>query len=126
MTFRQPTLPSPQELRDKTYHRGYAADDGTRVMYQRDGAKQHLLEGEGLLPLFYDHLSKIDRSHEQRLRGVSLPDTVVYEHNFPRAWYGWDRETQEIIKRPGRDLDARTIFAEFIERKDKKCDIIAQ
>ena len=51
--------------------------------------KSHQLEGDGLLTLLYHHLWKKNKSF-QSCPGIKLPDTVVYEHNFPRAWYTYE------------------------------------
>lgn len=118
-----PQRPLPTEV--ISYHDGYEAQNGTLVQYQPEWTKQHQLEGDGLLPLLYDHLWKSDRTREHRLREALMPDTVVFEHNFPRAWYTFDIKTQEIVKRAGKHLDSQSIHKYFCE-EERGCDIVAQ
>jgi hypothetical protein len=115
--------PLPTEV--ISYHDGYEAQNGTLVQYQPEWTKQHQLEGDGLLPLLYDHLWKSDRTREHRLREAFIPDTVVFEHNFPRAWYTFDTKTQEIVKRAGKLLDSQSIHKFFCE-EERGCDLVAQ
>lgn len=103
--------PLPTEI--LSYHDGYEAQNGTVVQYHSEWTKQHQLEGDGLLPLLYDHLWKSDRTREHRLREALIPDTVVFEHNFPRAWYTYDMKTQELVKRAGKLLDSASIYRHF-------------
>ena len=72
----------------------------------------HQLEGDGLLPLLYHHLFKKNKQF-QSCPGARIPDTVVYEHNFPRAWYRYEAKTQEIVKLSGRFLDTAHINHSF-------------
>eukprot|EP01064_Diplonema_japonicum_P002910 TRINITY_DN1188_c4_g2_i1.p1 TRINITY_DN1188_c4_g2~~TRINITY_DN1188_c4_g2_i1.p1 ORF type:complete len:570 (+),score=105.78 TRINITY_DN1188_c4_g2_i1:49-1758(+) len=85
--------------------------------------KTHQLEGDGMLPLLYHHLWKKNKSF-QSCPGIKLPDTVVYEHNFPRAWYTYDFKNSEILKRAGRFLDTHHIYQAF--SKTQGVDICAQ
>lgn len=107
------------------YRDGYEAQNGTVVQFQAEWTKQHQLEGDGLLPLLYDHLWKSDKTREHRLRDAMIPDTVVFEHNFPRAWYTYDAKAQEIVKRAGKLLDSHSIY-KFFGTEEKGCDIVAQ
>eukprot|EP01063_Lacrimia_lanifica_P018652 TRINITY_DN2555_c0_g2_i1.p1 TRINITY_DN2555_c0_g2~~TRINITY_DN2555_c0_g2_i1.p1 ORF type:complete len:648 (+),score=185.27 TRINITY_DN2555_c0_g2_i1:114-2057(+) len=86
--------------------------------------KSHGLEGDGLLTLLFHHLWKKNKSF-QSCPGVKLPDTVVYEHNFPRAWYTYDFKNGEISKRSGRFLDTHHIFQSFSKTNGVN-DICAQ
>lgn len=115
--------PLPTEV--LSYHDGYEAQNGTVVQYQPEWTKQHQLEGDGLLPLLYDHLWKSDRTREHRLREALIPDTVVFEHNFPRAWYTYDLKTMELVKRAGKLLDSQSIYKHFC-LEERGCDIVAQ
>ena len=107
------------------YRDGYEAQNGTVVQFQTEWTKQHQLEGDGLLPLLYDHLWKSDITREHRLRDAMIPDTIVFEHNFPRAWYTYDAKAQEIVKRAGKLLDSHSIY-KFFGTEEKGCDIVAQ
>jgi hypothetical protein len=118
-----PSRPLPAEV--LRYRDGYEAQNGTVVQFQSEWTKQHQLEGDGLLPLLYDHLWKSDKTREHRLRDAMIPDTVVFEHNFPRAWYTYDAKAQEIVKRAGKLLDSHSIY-KFFGAEEKGCDIVAQ
>ncbi|AAZ11729.1 uncharacterized protein TEOVI_000543400 [Trypanosoma equiperdum] len=108
-----------------TYRRGYVSPSGVKVLYSKDWAKHHPLEGDGLRPQLYLHLWKKNKGSESRLKNVRLPDTVVYEHNFPRAWYTYDAEAREINKHPGKMLDAQSIYQHF-SRPTAGYEIVAQ
>ncbi|ORC91065.1 uncharacterized protein TM35_000074890 [Trypanosoma theileri] len=108
-----------------TYRQGYVSPSGTKVQYSNDWVKFHALEGDGLRTLLYMHLWKKNKGSESALKSVRLPDTVVYEHNFPRAWYTYDAESKEINKHPGRMLDAQSIYQHFSQTQNG-CDVVAQ
>lgn len=108
-----------------TCRQGYVSSCGIKVQYSKEWAKYHPLEGDGLRPLLYMHLWKKNKGSESRLKNIRLPDTVVYEHNFPRAWYTYDGEAKEINKHPGKMLDAQTIFQHF-SKTTEGCDVVAQ
>ncbi|KAH9579740.1 hypothetical protein LSM04_000582 [Trypanosoma melophagium] len=108
-----------------TYRQGYISPSGTKVQYSNDWVKFHALEGDGLRTLLYVHLWKKNKGSESALKSVRLPDTVVYEHNFPRAWYTYDAESKEINKHPGRMLDAQSIYQHFSQTQNG-CDVVAQ
>jgi len=112
---------------------GYKADDGTVVQFHTDWMKSHQIEGDGLLPLLYHHLYRKDKDFKSS-PGARIPDTVVYEHNFPRAWYTYEGKNRvgEITKRSGKFLDVHHIFKHFSKQapyrgnRGKFCDIVAQ
>ena len=113
-----------------SYRKGYRSMNGTEIKYMSDWARQHQLEGDGLIPLLYDHLNKSDRTKEHRLKNVPIPDTVIFDHNFPRAWYAYDFKGQEIVKRPGKMLESQSIYEYFSGEEsgveDPCTDIVAQ
>eukprot|EP00759_Apiculatamorpha_spiralis_P040871 PhF_6_TR39658/c0_g2_i1/m.58855 len=110
---------------------GYKADDGTVVKFHTDWMKSHQIEGDGLLPLLYHYLFKKDKDFKSS-PGARIPDTVVYEHNFPRAWYSYESKSKEITKRAGKFLDVGHIYESFSRQEEyrgkrrKYCDIVAQ
>ncbi|RNF06744.1 hypothetical protein TraAM80_03767 [Trypanosoma rangeli] len=108
-----------------SYHNGYVSPSGIKVQYSNDWVKHHPLEGDGLRPLLYMHLWKKDKGSGSRLKNIRLPDTVVYEHNFPRAWYTYDGDAKEINKHPGKMLDAQSIYEQF-SHSTPDCDVVAQ
>ncbi|KEG09429.1 hypothetical protein DQ04_05241060, partial [Trypanosoma grayi] len=108
-----------------SYRHGYTSPSGIKVQYSKDWVKYHPLEGDGLRPLLYMHLWKKDKGSESRLKNVRLPDTVVYEHDFPRAWYTYDSEAKEINKHPGKMLDAQSIY-QYFSQTTPGCDVVAQ
>ncbi|CUG36682.1 Hypothetical protein, putative [Bodo saltans] len=70
------------------------------------------IEGDGVRVNFFNFLLRTPGEVAPPLR-VSIPDTIVFEHNCPRSWFYYDVENKEIRKRAGRDLQAGTILAEF-------------
>lgn len=68
-----------------------------------------LLRGEGGLPFF-----------------PCIPETVIYEHNFPQAWYAYDVKSKELSKNSGKFLDVQEIFKGFSTVEEGCGDICAQ
>ncbi|KAG5472243.1 hypothetical protein LSCM1_03641 [Leishmania martiniquensis] len=105
--------------------RGFESPSGILVAYTKNWAKQHPAECDGLCAHLYQHLHKNVKGREHSMSAVLLPDTVVFDHNFPRAWYTYDHKNNEVVKRPGPMLDAQTMYTRFAESV-KGCDIVAQ
>jgi hypothetical protein len=103
----------------------YESPSGIQVRYVKDWVKQHPLEDDGLCAQLYQYLYKNIKGREHSMSTVLLPDTVIFDHNFPRAWYAYDMKNKEIIKRPGSMLDAQTMYDKFAETVGG-CDIVAQ
>lgn len=103
----------------------YESPSGIQIRYTKDWVKQHPLEDDGLCAQLYQYLYKNVKGREHSMSTVLLPETVVFDHNFPRAWYAYDMKNQEIIKRPGSMLDAQTMYDKFAETVSG-CDIVAQ
>eukprot|EP00760_Papus_ankaliazontas_P003918 PhM_4_TR11664/c0_g1_i1/m.64158 len=85
--------------------------------------KNHTLEGDGVLTGFYNHLWK--RNKDFQSCKVMIPDTIVYDHNFPRSWFTYDKKQKNIEKRQGRDLDPSSINEAFSKSKDPDVGILA-
>ena len=48
------------------------------------------------------------------VRSPQVPETVVFERNFPQGWFYFDpRDGGELIKRPGKHLDMTSILQHF-------------
>jgi hypothetical protein len=56
---------------------------------------------------------------------VRCPDTVVYEHGFPRGWYTYDSKNREIIRKSGKSLDTDHICKEF-SKPVEGIDVVAK
>src|SRR3989338_2996316 len=57
---------------------------------------------------------------------VLIPDTIVYDHNFPRGWYTTDTDKSlEVMKRQGTDLDSSKVLEFFSKNPSKSCGIVA-
>lgn len=95
------------------YQGGFHSPGGVTIAYEEDYSKQHVIEGDGLCPLIYQHLFKNTKGREHSLSTVRLPETVVFDHNFPRAWYFYDEENKSIGKRSSKMLDAQTMYNYF-------------
>lgn len=87
--------------------------------------KNHPMEGDDIVTSFYDFLCKRNPKTMKPCRNVFVPDTVVYEHNFPRGWYTTDVRACEVARRQGKDLDAATIEAGFKRGVNDACPIVA-
>eukprot|EP01006_Ploeotia_vitrea_P060759 TRINITY_DN76507_c0_g1_i1.p1 TRINITY_DN76507_c0_g1~~TRINITY_DN76507_c0_g1_i1.p1 ORF type:complete len:566 (+),score=36.11 TRINITY_DN76507_c0_g1_i1:57-1754(+) len=86
---------------------------------------KHPLDGDGLNTHLYHHLWKKNKSF-QSCPYARVPDTIVYEHNFPRGWYLYDAKNHEIAKQAGRSLDSASIFAHFSKPNPGGVEIVAQ
>lgn len=87
--------------------------------------KNHPLEGDGLITGFYNFLYKRNTKTMKACKGVLIPDTIVFDHNFPRGWYTSDLKTKEISKRQGKELDASSIYQGFSKSPDPNVGIVA-
>ncbi|KAJ9472577.1 hypothetical protein DIPPA_06903 [Diplonema papillatum] len=85
--------------------------------------KNHPLEGDGLLTGFYDHMWKKNKEFKS-CEEVLCPDTIVYDHNFPRGWYAYDKKNKELIKKQGKELDTSSIYSAF-SKSDHDVGIVA-
>lgn len=95
------------------HRKPFRSPAGIKVAYEEDWTKQHFLECDGLCLQFYQMLQKKVVGREQYSEPVCIPETVVFEHNFPQAWFSYDEENKELIKRPGKMLDAATMYEFF-------------
>lgn len=84
---------------------------------------KHQLEGDGNIRKLFHYLWKKNK-HLESCPGVMIPDTIVYEHNFPIAWYYF--ADNELRKKSGRELETRAIFNHFIKNVDESHGIVAQ
>mmetsp|Transcript_4841 Transcript_4841/g.8793 ORF Transcript_4841/g.8793 Transcript_4841/m.8793 type:complete len:542 (-) Transcript_4841:376-2001(-) len=91
---------------------------------ERTWTKNHPLEGDGLLVNFYNHMWKKNKDF-QSCPGVRCPDTIVYDHNFPRGWYTYDQKNKEMKKKQGKELDTSSIYTAFSKAPDANVDIVA-
>lgn len=87
--------------------------------------KNHPLEGDNVVTGFYNFLSKKNSKTMKPCHNIIVPDTIVFEHNFPRGWYTTDIKAREIMRRQGRDLDASTIEKGFTANVSDSCPIVA-
>ena len=88
-----------------------------------DWVKNHPLEGDNLRINFYNYIWKKNKDFES-CKNILVPDTVIYDHNFPRGWYCYDKKgVGEFKKKQGNELDASSILSVF--RKPSGCDILA-
>ncbi|CBZ29063.1 conserved hypothetical protein [Leishmania mexicana MHOM/GT/2001/U1103] len=77
--------------------------------------KNHPLEGDDIVAGLYNILAKRNPKTMKACRGIRIPDTVVFEHNFPRGWYTTDMKAKEVVRKQGKDLDANTIEHGFTQ-----------
>lgn len=77
---------------------------------------KHPLEGDGTVTQLFQYLWKKNKDLES-CPLVRIPDTIVYEHNFPNGWYS--HTNGELRRRSGKDIETKAIIQEF-ERKAKR------
>eukprot|EP01006_Ploeotia_vitrea_P016811 TRINITY_DN47714_c0_g1_i1.p1 TRINITY_DN47714_c0_g1~~TRINITY_DN47714_c0_g1_i1.p1 ORF type:complete len:811 (-),score=57.85 TRINITY_DN47714_c0_g1_i1:120-2552(-) len=95
-----------------------------RIDTKRQGdVKRHPLEVDALLGYFNWIFKVKDKLHEKSLLlNVPFPETIIYEHHFPRGWFIHDGNGN-ITKRSAKDCDTTSIFESFANNKN--CDIVA-
>ncbi|KAG5471883.1 hypothetical protein CUR178_02547 [Leishmania enriettii] len=77
--------------------------------------KNHPLEGDDVVTGLYNILAKRNPKTMKACRDIRIPDTVVFEHNFPRGWYTTDMRAKEVVRKQGKELDANTIEQGFTQ-----------
>lgn len=87
--------------------------------------KNHPLEGDGLITGFYNFLFKRNTKTLKPCKDVFIPDTIVFDHNFPRGWYTSDLKAKEISKKQGKELDAASIANTFCDTPNSDVKIVA-
>eukprot|EP00744_Colponema_vietnamica_P008001 GILI01011447.1.p1 GENE.GILI01011447.1~~GILI01011447.1.p1 ORF type:complete len:552 (-),score=62.68 GILI01011447.1:55-1674(-) len=87
--------------------------------------KNHPLEGDGLITGFYNFLFKRNTKTLKPCKDVFIPDTIVFDHNFPRGWYTSDLKAKEISKKQGKELDAASIANTFCDMPNHDVKIVA-
>ena len=87
--------------------------------------KNHPLEGDGLVTGFYNFLYKRNTKTMKACKDVFVPDTIVFDHNFPRGWYTSDLKAKEISKKQGKELDAASIYNAFSKTPNPSVAIVA-
>lgn len=92
---------------------------------ERTWIKNHALEGDGLVTGFYNFLYKRNTKTMKPCKDVFIPDTIVFDHNFPRGWYTSDLKAKEISKKQGKELDAASIAAGFCKPMNPNVMIVA-
>ncbi|XQJ29235.1 hypothetical protein NXY56_005272 [Leishmania guyanensis] len=77
--------------------------------------KNHPLEGDDVVTGLYNIIAKRNPKTMKACHGIRIPDTVVFEHNFPRGWYTTDMKAKEVVRKQGKELDAKTIEQGFTQ-----------
>eukprot|EP00761_Pharyngomonas_kirbyi_P014108 gb/GECH01014138.1/.p1 GENE.gb/GECH01014138.1/~~gb/GECH01014138.1/.p1 ORF type:complete len:620 (+),score=82.48 gb/GECH01014138.1/:1-1860(+) len=82
----------------------------------------HPLQDDPVLQLFY-FLWKKNKHTLESCPHVTIPTTIVYENNFPRAWFS---SSDGITRRTGKELDTKTIYRDLCRTgKHNHSDIVA-
>jgi hypothetical protein len=100
-----------------------AANTSATVNANNQWMKGHPLEGDGIVNLYFYLWQKNNELKSCPL--VQIPQTILFEHNFPRGWYYYDPKQQELKQRTGMDLDTKKIIAEFSVQESKNVEIVA-
>lgn len=109
-----------------SYHQPYVSPAGMKISYDGEWVKQHHLDCDGLCLPFYQMLHKKVVGRDAYEEPACIPETVVFEHNFPQAWFSYEEENKELIKRPGKMLDAATMYEYFSAPCPGAGDVVAQ
>ncbi|CCW61764.1 unnamed protein product [Phytomonas sp. EM1] len=117
--------PPPLPSRTPTHHNQYRSALGITVAFPNFWSRHHPIEDDGLCHLLYQYLQRSLKGCEQKLSSIYLPETIVFEHNFPRVWYYYDKDSEAISKRPSRMLDVQSMFR-FFGVPIKNIDVVAQ
>lgn len=83
---------------------------------------KHQLEGDGNIRKLFHYLWKKNKQLES-CPLVRIPDTIIYEHNFPVAWYFY--QENELRKKSGKELETRQIFDRLSKNVDPNHQICA-
>lgn len=87
--------------------------------------RNHPLEGDDVITGFYNFLAKRNPKTMKPCKDILVPDTVVFEHNFPRGWYTTDVKAREVTRKQGKELDASTIEHGFVDGVPDSCPVVA-
>ncbi|KAG5471238.1 hypothetical protein LSCM1_01311 [Leishmania martiniquensis] len=87
----------------------------SRARKEHTWMKNHPLEGDDVVTGLYNILAKRNPKTMKACRDIRIPDTVVFEHNFPRGWYTTDMKAKEVVRKQGKELDANTIQQGFTQ-----------
>uniref|UniRef100_A0A7S1HZ55 Uncharacterized protein n=2 Tax=Eutreptiella gymnastica TaxID=73025 RepID=A0A7S1HZ55_9EUGL len=78
-------------------------------------------------PYYYIWKKKVTDVHSPV--DVKIPSTVIYEHDFPKAWYYYSKSKEETERRVGKEIDTASIVAEFTKKASgaaaRDTDIVA-
>lgn len=96
-----------------------------RVQKDQTWMKNHPLEGDDVVTGLYNILAKRNPKTMKACHGIRIPDTVVFEHNFPRGWYTTDMKANEVVRKQGKELDSNTIEQGFTQDLSPSCPIAA-
>ncbi|KPI90359.1 hypothetical protein ABL78_0586 [Leptomonas seymouri] len=96
-----------------------------RVQKDQTWMKNHPLEGDDVVSGLYNILAKRNPKTMKACHGIRIPDTVVFEHNFPRGWYTTDMKANEVVRKQGKELDSNTIEQGFTQDLNDSCPIAA-
>eukprot|EP01065_Artemidia_motanka_P015204 TRINITY_DN19076_c0_g1_i1.p1 TRINITY_DN19076_c0_g1~~TRINITY_DN19076_c0_g1_i1.p1 ORF type:complete len:778 (+),score=223.11 TRINITY_DN19076_c0_g1_i1:83-2416(+) len=81
---------------------------------------QRKLDGDGLVIDVYN----LVWLQGNRTEGLTIPETVVLEQGFPKVWYQWSAEMQELERRLGKEIVFSKLYDHW--KAMAVCPIIAQ
>lgn len=77
--------------------------------------RHHPSEGEGCRAAFWQAMLR--GSSGNSTSEVAVPDTVIFEHGYPRWWYQYDAKAREVRRSAGgKDLHAASILRYFVNK----------
>ncbi|KAJ9455382.1 hypothetical protein DIPPA_08185 [Diplonema papillatum] len=68
------------------------------------------VDGDGLVTDIYN----LVWSHAKTGQGITIPETVILEQGFPRAWYSSGRDVFEMEKKLGKEIVLSKVFSQWV------------
>ena len=55
-------------------------------------------------------------SHQRSCEGIRIPETITFSNSKLDAWYAYDPETRQVVKRPSDEVTPEAIFYALTRR----------
>lgn len=106
----------------------------SNLMERKGGMWKGRLCDDGLITELYNYLWMAAEKYPDTVRKIiSVPDTILYERGFPKAWYSWEKSTHDdgelqLRKHLGKDITMESIMKKFCPAKHtfSSHDVVAE
>eukprot|EP00754_Rhynchopus_humris_P000768 Rhum_TRINITY_DN10491_c1_g1::Rhum_TRINITY_DN10491_c1_g1_i1::g.38646::m.38646 len=58
--------------------------------------------------------------------GMRIPETVVIEQGFPRVWYSWSMDVQEMERKLGKEIVLSKLYAQWEKGTRSRQEVVAE